>query len=126
MLKKYYKKWIVCLDYFYFIYLQLFTYTFKNKRLWILFQFCMWNVLWLAWNIFIICFYLNVGVLDKVSKECDYIASIQYLSVCTFIVDIYAIWCESLYKYVVYNIAISSFRIAIFLISVLVVFHGGT
>ncbi|XP_012219798.1 uncharacterized protein NKAIN isoform X1 [Linepithema humile] len=28
-------------------------------------SYCMWNVLWLGWNIFIICFYLNVGILDK-------------------------------------------------------------
>ncbi|XP_066601285.1 sodium/potassium-transporting ATPase subunit beta-1-interacting protein 2 isoform X2 [Prorops nasuta] len=27
--------------------------------------YCIWNILWLGWNIFIICFYLNVGVLDK-------------------------------------------------------------
>ncbi|XP_011152815.1 sodium/potassium-transporting ATPase subunit beta-1-interacting protein isoform X1 [Harpegnathos saltator] len=28
-------------------------------------SYCVWNTLWLGWNIFIICFYLSVGVLDK-------------------------------------------------------------
>ncbi|XP_011067267.1 PREDICTED: uncharacterized protein LOC105153851 isoform X1 [Acromyrmex echinatior] len=28
-------------------------------------SYCIWNTLWLGWNIFIICFYLNVGILDK-------------------------------------------------------------
>ncbi|XP_014486251.1 PREDICTED: uncharacterized protein LOC106750427 isoform X4 [Dinoponera quadriceps] len=28
-------------------------------------SYCVWNTLWLGWNIFIICFYLNVGILDK-------------------------------------------------------------
>ncbi|XP_016769585.1 uncharacterized protein LOC552749 isoform X6 [Apis mellifera] len=28
-------------------------------------SYCIWNTLWLGWNIFMICFYLNVGVLDK-------------------------------------------------------------
>lgn len=27
----------------------------------------MWLFVWLAWNLFIICFYLDVGALDKVS-----------------------------------------------------------
>ncbi|XP_011632817.1 uncharacterized protein LOC105424335 isoform X6 [Pogonomyrmex barbatus] len=28
-------------------------------------SYCIWNTLWLGWNIFIICFYLNVGILNK-------------------------------------------------------------
>ncbi|KZC13671.1 Sodium/potassium-transporting ATPase subunit beta-1-interacting protein, partial [Dufourea novaeangliae] len=28
-------------------------------------SYCVWNTLWLGWNIFMICFYLNVGALDK-------------------------------------------------------------
>ncbi|XP_076636313.1 sodium/potassium-transporting ATPase subunit beta-1-interacting protein isoform X2 [Colletes latitarsis] len=28
-------------------------------------SYCVWNILWLGWNIFMICFYLNVGLLDK-------------------------------------------------------------
>ncbi|XP_018059159.1 PREDICTED: uncharacterized protein LOC108694282 isoform X2 [Atta colombica] len=28
-------------------------------------SYCIWNTLWLGWNVFIICFYLNVGILDK-------------------------------------------------------------
>ncbi|XP_033303077.1 sodium/potassium-transporting ATPase subunit beta-1-interacting protein isoform X2 [Bombus vosnesenskii] len=28
-------------------------------------SYCIWNTLWLGWNIFMICFYLDVGVLDK-------------------------------------------------------------
>ncbi|XP_046142310.1 sodium/potassium-transporting ATPase subunit beta-1-interacting protein isoform X2 [Osmia lignaria lignaria] len=28
-------------------------------------SYCVWNTLWLGWNIFMICFYLNVGILDK-------------------------------------------------------------
>lgn len=31
------------------------------------FQYSVWNVLWLGWNTFLICFYLNVGILDRVS-----------------------------------------------------------
>lgn len=31
------------------------------------FQYSVWNVLWIGWNTFLICFYLNVGVLDRVS-----------------------------------------------------------
>ncbi|XP_076683480.1 sodium/potassium-transporting ATPase subunit beta-1-interacting protein isoform X4 [Andrena cerasifolii] len=30
-------------------------------------SYCVWNALWLGWNIFMICFYLDVGVLDKSS-----------------------------------------------------------
>ena len=32
------------------------------------FQYSLWNVIWIGWNAFLICFYLNVGVLDRVSK----------------------------------------------------------
>lgn len=28
-------------------------------------SYCIWNTLWLGWNIFMICFYLDVGILDK-------------------------------------------------------------
>ncbi|XP_011338851.1 sodium/potassium-transporting ATPase subunit beta-1-interacting protein isoform X2 [Ooceraea biroi] len=28
-------------------------------------SYCVWNTLWLGWNIFIICFYLSVGILNK-------------------------------------------------------------
>ncbi|XP_029168016.1 uncharacterized protein LOC114938303 isoform X6 [Nylanderia fulva] len=28
-------------------------------------SYCIWNALWLGWNVFIICFYLSVGILDK-------------------------------------------------------------
>ncbi|XP_015587564.1 sodium/potassium-transporting ATPase subunit beta-1-interacting protein isoform X3 [Cephus cinctus] len=28
-------------------------------------SYCVWNTLWLGWNIFIVCFYLSVGILDK-------------------------------------------------------------
>ncbi|XP_076763250.1 sodium/potassium-transporting ATPase subunit beta-1-interacting protein isoform X3 [Xylocopa sonorina] len=28
-------------------------------------SYCVWNTLWLGWNVFIICFYLDVGVLSK-------------------------------------------------------------
>jgi hypothetical protein len=27
----------------------------------------VWGILWIGWNAFVICFYLSVGVLDKVS-----------------------------------------------------------
>lgn len=40
---------------------------FKLMFLPFLFQYCVWNTLWLGWNIFAICFYLDVGILDKVS-----------------------------------------------------------
>ncbi|XP_070169437.1 sodium/potassium-transporting ATPase subunit beta-1-interacting protein 1 isoform X2 [Polyergus mexicanus] len=28
-------------------------------------SYSIWNILWLGWNVFIICFYLSVGILDK-------------------------------------------------------------
>lgn len=31
-------------------------------------QYSIWNVIWLGWNIFVICFYLNVGVLNRDSS----------------------------------------------------------
>ncbi|XP_059480584.1 uncharacterized protein LOC132199684 [Neocloeon triangulifer] len=27
--------------------------------------YCLWTVLWVAWNLFVICFYFEVGILDK-------------------------------------------------------------
>ncbi|XP_043475925.1 sodium/potassium-transporting ATPase subunit beta-1-interacting protein isoform X2 [Leptopilina heterotoma] len=30
-------------------------------------SYCIWNILWLGWNIFVICFYVSAGVLDKKS-----------------------------------------------------------
>ncbi|KAL2738128.1 homeobox protein 2 isoform X3 [Vespula maculifrons] len=33
--------------------------------MWAPILYCIWNTLWLGWNIFMICFYLSVGVLDK-------------------------------------------------------------
>ncbi|KAF7991694.1 hypothetical protein HCN44_010495 [Aphidius gifuensis] len=32
-----------------------------------LITYCLWDVLWLGWNIFLICFYLEVGGLNKMS-----------------------------------------------------------
>lgn len=29
-------------------------------------QFTVWLILWLAWNAFIICFYLDIGALNQV------------------------------------------------------------
>lgn len=31
------------------------------------FQYAIWTAVWVTWNIFIICFYLEVGGLSKVS-----------------------------------------------------------
>ncbi|XP_046384452.1 sodium/potassium-transporting ATPase subunit beta-1-interacting protein [Ischnura elegans] len=28
-------------------------------------SFCIWSIIWIGWNIFVICFYLNVGVLNR-------------------------------------------------------------
>ncbi|XP_012251153.2 uncharacterized protein LOC105683257 isoform X2 [Athalia rosae] len=28
-------------------------------------SYCVWNALWLGWNIFLICFYLSIGILNK-------------------------------------------------------------
>lgn len=30
-------------------------------------QYAIWNVLWIGWNALLVCFYLSVGILDKVS-----------------------------------------------------------
>lgn len=35
----------------------------ENRRA----QYTIWTLLWIGWNIFLICFYLNVGVLNRVS-----------------------------------------------------------
>jgi len=32
-------------------------------------QYAVWLVLWVAWNVFIICFYLEVGDLSKVISD---------------------------------------------------------
>lgn len=34
-----------------------------------LLQYAVWLVLWVAWNVFIICFYLEVGDLSKVTSD---------------------------------------------------------
>lgn len=40
--------------------------TFSDRFLCFLsFQYSVWNVLWLGWNSFLICFYLNIGFLDR-------------------------------------------------------------
>ncbi|XP_049861623.1 uncharacterized protein LOC126355362 isoform X2 [Schistocerca gregaria] len=31
-----------------------------------LITYTVWNIVWIGWNVFIICFYLDVGILDKV------------------------------------------------------------
>lgn len=36
------------------------------------FQYTIWTALWVTWNVFIICFYLEVGGLSKVSPSCFY------------------------------------------------------
>ncbi|XP_076284021.1 sodium/potassium-transporting ATPase subunit beta-1-interacting protein isoform X2 [Lasioglossum baleicum] len=38
--------------------------TFQERPKYVI-SYCIWNTVWLGWNIFIICFYLDVGVLDK-------------------------------------------------------------
>lgn len=37
------------------------------------FQYSTWSLMWLGWNIFVICLYLEVGVLNRVSVqwECE-------------------------------------------------------
>ena len=39
------------------------------------FQYSVWNVLWIGWNAFIVCFYLSVGILDRVSRMKTFIVS---------------------------------------------------
>jgi len=31
-------------------------------------QYLLWSFLWLAWNLFILCLYLSIGILTKVSN----------------------------------------------------------
>ena len=31
------------------------------------FQYSTWSLIWLGWNVFVICLYLEVGVLSRVS-----------------------------------------------------------
>ncbi|KAG8224640.1 hypothetical protein J437_LFUL003074 [Ladona fulva] len=38
------------------------AYQYRSKYI---IAFCIWSIIWIGWNIFIICFYLNVGILDK-------------------------------------------------------------
>ncbi|XP_063993284.1 sodium/potassium-transporting ATPase subunit beta-1-interacting protein 2 isoform X2 [Diachasmimorpha longicaudata] len=40
------------------------TFQYRPKYL---ISYCIWQTLWLGWNIFCICFYLDVGMLDKTS-----------------------------------------------------------
>ncbi|PSN58030.1 hypothetical protein C0J52_02041 [Blattella germanica] len=40
--------------------------AFQLRRTYII-TFAVWEVLWLGWNVFVICFYLNVGILDRYS-----------------------------------------------------------
>ncbi|XP_011304021.1 uncharacterized protein NKAIN isoform X1 [Fopius arisanus] len=40
------------------------TFQYRPKYL---ITYCIWDTLWLGWNIFCICFYLDVGILDKKS-----------------------------------------------------------
>ena len=32
-------------------------------------QYSVWNFIFIGWNAFLVCFYLNVGVLDRVSRR---------------------------------------------------------
>lgn len=51
-------------------FVELFTinYLFSNDFCFCFsFQYSLWNLLWIGWNVFLICFYLSVGVLDRVS-----------------------------------------------------------
>lgn len=43
-------------------------------------QYVVWNVLWLGWNIFVICLYLEVGVLNRVSISDLVFNSAEYVS----------------------------------------------
>ncbi|CAO1349189.1 unnamed protein product [Diamesa serratosioi] len=38
------------------------AYQFRGKYL---ISYSVWNVIWIGWNSFLICFYLNVGILDR-------------------------------------------------------------
>lgn len=51
------------------------TVTMSNNTFSSSFQYSVWNVLWLGWNAFLICFYFNVGILDRVSISFQRIAS---------------------------------------------------
>lgn len=52
-----------------------YTVTMSNNTLFASFQYSVWNVLWLGWNAFLICFYFNVGILDRVSINFQRIVS---------------------------------------------------
>lgn len=46
-------------------------------------QYAVWLVLWVTWNVFVICFYLEVGDLSKVmdlSLVCN--TGLQFISRC--------------------------------------------
>lgn len=41
-------------------------------------QYTIWAALWVAWNVFIICFYLDVGGLSKVRLNKTFIFSLFF------------------------------------------------
>ena len=41
-------------------------------------QYLIWSFLWLAWNLFLICLYLSVGILTKVCNCIQLIFTLQY------------------------------------------------
>ncbi|XP_071440667.1 sodium/potassium-transporting ATPase subunit beta-1-interacting protein 4 [Hetaerina americana] len=38
------------------------AYQYRSKYI---IAFCIWSIVWIGWNIFVICFYLNVGILNR-------------------------------------------------------------
>ena len=65
---QYRKSYLITVTYLLF-YLDDFT-TFTHNFCCLSLQYSVWQVLWLAWNSFVICFYLDIGVLNKVGAYC--------------------------------------------------------
>lgn len=90
-------KWFLRLDIFFFLHRMT-----TQNICFLSFQYSVWNVLWIGWNVFLICFYLNVGILDRVSIwrvfHHFYIVRLEELAkeLCSFSSKLKTLWSHNL------------------------------
>lgn len=72
----------------------LFRVNFNTCIFFSFFQYSTWSLMWLGWNIFVICLYLEVGVLNRVSVqwECE---GKNWFIVFALLQDFIALWQKS-------------------------------
>lgn len=44
-----------------------------------MFQYAIWSLIWIAWNAFMICLYLEVGILERVSGKMHHVTKAVFL-----------------------------------------------